>query len=131
MNTVYERMVIYGGYRAAQTGVSALRAQVDTAPEYGEDLPEVQEPLLGQGTGKEEHGMAEQIISITLTEMPKCGCEKGGILLPVMDFAKEGQPYVKGWFCPSCNTSWLIRSGTMYVESINPAVGGFHARGGD
>ena len=61
-------------------------------------------------------------LNISLTELPKCQYGKG-VLLPVIDFAKEGgTPYLKGWFCQACKTSWLTRSGSVVVEGVYPKV---------
>ncbi len=57
-------------------------------------------------------------ININLAELPKCKCEKG-YLLPVMDTTQAGNvPYLKGWFCPSCNVTFMFRGGSMEAAKI-------------
>jgi hypothetical protein len=58
-------------------------------------------------------------LNVNLETLPECPCNEGS-LLPVMDTTKEGIVYLKGWFCPKCNTSWLFRAGNLYVEDVSP-----------
>ena len=67
-------------------------------------------------------------LNINLTELPKCPCSKeggGGVLLPVMDIAREAEgnaPILKGWFCPYCNTFYAFVTGDMRVKAITPLL---------
>ena len=56
-------------------------------------------------------------VNIDLTELPRCKCGEG-YLLPVMDTTKEGVPYLKGWFCPCCEKTYMFRGGNMVAEQI-------------
>jgi hypothetical protein len=60
------------------------------------------------------------MLHLNLVELPKCGTEKcDGNLLPIEDTSREGDTvYLKGWFCPTCSTSWLFNSGRVYIFSI-------------
>lgn len=62
------------------------------------------------------------MINLTITELQACPCGEGK-LLPVEDSSRgEGQIYLKGWFCPHCNTSWLFMAGAIVVRAINPYI---------
>jgi len=56
-------------------------------------------------------------VNINLSELPTCKCSNGR-LLPVQDVAKEGGVYLKGWFCTSCNMSWLFSSGGIISRKV-------------
>lgn len=60
-------------------------------------------------------------ININLRELPKCKCQEGS-LLPVMDTTQERNiPYLKGWFCPSCEMTFMFRGGNMVAEQMGGA----------
>lgn len=58
------------------------------------------------------------MLSVNIRELPDCSCTRAK-LLPVEDVSKDGVIYLKGWFCPVCNTSWLLYSGTVVEKQIN------------
>ena len=58
------------------------------------------------------------MLSVNIRELPNCSCARAK-LLPVEDVSKEGSVYLKGWFCPVCNNSWLFHSGIIYEKQIN------------
>jgi len=52
----------------------------------------------------------------TFNELPKCGCDGKPSLAPVMDVDKDGVPYLKGWFCPSCKSFYCFAQGDMKIK---------------
>ena len=62
------------------------------------------------------------MINLAITELLDCPCGKGK-LLPVEDVSREdGTSYLKGWFCPHCNMSWLFMAGSIVLKNINPYI---------
>ena len=71
-------------------------------------------------------------INIDLTELPSCPKEGNsnsddrrdwedcdGTLIPFMDVLKDSNvPYLKGWFCPKCETVYVFRGGIMAKEKL-------------